>query len=443
MAKVVPFCGILYNQKKISDPSLVVTPPYDVISKAQQDAFYAAHENNVIRLILNKAQANDSQTENPHTRAARHFEQWLAEGILVRDEKPAFYVTSQSFSANNIKHNRLGLIARIRLEAFDKGVVRPHEKTFSQVKSERLGLFKQCHSNFSPVFSLFPDEDGAVYSLMQKAMEQEPKDIAFAAADGQEHALVRLTDETICKQITAALADKELFIADGHHRYETALNYLGWLEETQGPLPDDHPARFVMMYLSSMNDPGLIILPAHRVLTSLKADVVQKFAAAAPDYFVVEKVEEKGKTPEQVVAEIEAALKKAGHKTAIAAVLSGGLSPLVLTLKDGVMESLFGKDLERELQDLDVSALTMLIFEKMLGLKPEDLDDHDFIHYTTSALEVYNDVRSGRMAAGFVINPTRIEQVRAVARAGLTMPRKSTYFYPKVITGMVINTLKQ
>ncbi|MDI6797646.1 MAG: DUF1015 domain-containing protein, partial [Desulfatibacillaceae bacterium] len=331
MAQVVPFCGILYNPKKVSDPSLVVTPPYDVINKTQQDAFYAAHPNNIIRLILNKAQDNDSETENPHTRAARHFEQWLADGILVRDEKPAFYVTSQSFSANNKKHRRLGLIARIRLEAFDKGVVRPHEKTFSQVKSERLGLFKQCHSNFSSVFSLFPDEDGAVYSIMQKAMEQGPKDIAFAAADGQEHALVRLTDETICQQITAALADKELFIADGHHRYETALNYLGWLEETQGPLPDDHPARYVMMYLSSMNDPGLIILPAHRVLTSLKADVVQRFAAEAPDYFVVEKIDEKGKTQEQVVQEIATALKKAGHKTAIAAVLSGGFPPLVLT----------------------------------------------------------------------------------------------------------------
>jgi uncharacterized protein (DUF1015 family) len=443
MAKVVPFCGILYNPKKISDLSLVVAPPYDVISKAQQDAFYAAHENNVIRLILNKAQANDSQTENPHTRAARHFEKWLAEGILVRDEKPAFYVTSQSFSANNIKHSRLGLIARIRLEAFDKGVVRPHEKTFSQVKSERLGLFKQCHSNFSQVFSLFPDEDGAVYSLMQKAVEKGPKDIAFAAADGQEHALVRLTDEIICKQITAALADRELFIADGHHRYETALNYLGWLEETQGPLPDDHPARFVMMYLSSMNDPGLVILPAHRVLSRLEGDIAKGFFGKADEYFHICKVEEKGKSPEQMAREIDEKLKEAGRKTAIAAILAQDSPVRILTLKEGVMESLFGKDLERELQDLDVSALTMLIFEKMLGLKPEDLDDHDFIHYTTSALEVYNDVRSGRMAAGFVINPTRIEQVRAVARAGLTMPRKSTYFYPKVITGMVINTLKQ
>jgi uncharacterized protein (DUF1015 family) len=154
-------------------------------------------------------------------------------------------------------------------------------------------------------------------------------------------------------------------------------------------------------------------------------------------------VEEKGKSPEQMAREIDEKLKEAGRKTAIAAILAQDSPVRILTLKEGVMESLFGKDLERERQDLDVSALTMLIFEKMLGLKPEDLDDHDFIHYTTSALEVYNDVRSGRMAAGFVINPTRIEQVRAVARAGLTMPRKSTYFYPKVITGMVINTLKQ
>ncbi|MEW5737253.1 MAG: DUF1015 domain-containing protein [Thermodesulfobacteriota bacterium] len=443
MATVVPFRGILYNPALVPDMSAVVTPPYDVISPAEQEDFHLRHKNNVIRLILGKKTARDTETDNAHTRAGAFYRKWREENVLRRDAAPALYLCAHEFQHEGGRVTRLGIMARVRLQPFSDKVIRPHEKTFSKVKSERLSLFKQCHANFSPIFSLFQDSESGAYSLLREHAEKTSPDLCFTDKIGDDHGLWRITDPATLGRLTSFFADRELFIADGHHRYETALNYLAWREEKDGPLPPDHPARFVLMYLCSMDDPGLVILPAHRMLSRLEQAAREALFTQAGNYFKVETFPLSGEPRDRVVEKIKAALKNAGKACAMAVITNDPPEARIMTLKPGVMDRLFHEELAPSLRELDVSALTQLVFVKVLGLTQEDLDDHDLIRYTIDPGKVLDMVVGGEVQAGFVINPTRIEHVREVARAGLVMPRKSTYFQPKVVTGLVMNSLEE
>lgn len=436
MAQIRPFPAIVYNPKTVADMADVVTPPYDVISPSEQDAFYGRHPKNIVRLILGKPENSDSEACNPHTRAACFFDDWQKDGTLIKDPVPAFYLTTHEFEVDGKRVVRQGVLARLRLETFDKGVVRPHEKTFSKVKSERLSLFKRCHANFSPIFGLYPDEGGEIFKILDACSKSAAPEMDFTETVGHRHKLWRITDLAVQAEFSRKLADSEIFIADGHHRYETALNYMAWREEEEGPLPEDHPARFVMIYLCSMEDPGLVILPAHRMVSKLSPDAFARLAAEAPKYFDIEDFPLTDQGRDAALSKLTAT---PASKTGIVVMTKDGTR--LLTVKPGVMDGLFSDVLEPSLRSLDVSVLTHLIFHKILKLTPEDMDDHDLIRYTVNAKLLSEEVFSGRMAAGFVINPTRISEVREVARAGLVMPRKSTYFYPKVVTGLVMNSL--
>jgi uncharacterized protein (DUF1015 family) len=442
MATVLPLKGILYNPEKITNSAQVTTPPYDVISPDEQAAYYDRHPYNVIRLILGRAKTTDSALDNPHTRSASFYRQWMAEGILKQEDQPALYLKSITYVHEGKTITRYGLIALVRLEPFDKRIVLPHEKTFSKVRSERLELMKATHCNYCPIFSLYPDHDDMLGSLEQAVDKSEPF-VDFTDDQNHRHQLWRILDPAVHRQVATAMQDKRLFIADGHHRYETALNFRKHLKETEPSFSDRHPANYVLMYLCSMSDPGLIILPAHRLLKAVSAQDLRQAMATIRTYFEVVEHPFTPSNRQQIERNFLAALNDRRSRQRLG--IYAHQSPIfyLLTLKDGVMDQLFTDELDASLRALDVTVLTRLIFMKILGFDQKRLDNEKLIGYASTACKAFQAIDNGTYDVAFILNPTRIEQVQEVAQKGLIMPRKSTYFYPKVKSGLVMNTLKE
>ena len=440
MATVTPFRGVTYNTSKIGSLRDVVTPPFDVISPSDQEAFYARHPKNIVRVILGKAYPGDSAADNPHTRAAAHFNQWLADGILVRDAEPTLYLTAMEFIHEGRPITRFGLIARVGLEPFEKGIVLPHERTFSRVKSERLNLMKASHANFSPIFGLYPDGNGLLDLLRTTVSNQAPA-LKFTERSGFHHSLWRITAPRVQQQVTERFAGNKIFIADGHHRYETALNYRDWVAANTPGFSAAHPANHVMMYLCSMTDPGLIILPAHRMLKAVSAADLAALPEKATPYFDIRSFVFDGQDRASALEAFTQALRSNTNRSTIGAFSRGSKVFHLFTLKPNVMADLFAHELDAALRDIDVTVLTRLILMEFLGFDQARLDNENLIGYATDAAAAVETVDAGDYDVTFILNPTKIEQVRRIAEAGQIMPRKATYFYPKVVTGQVMNLL--
>ncbi len=441
MATITPFRGIRYNPDKIIDCADVTTPPYDVISPDEQVAYHERHPNNVIRLILGLPQTTDSDQDNPHTRSAEYYRQWISEGILQQDELPALYLKSISYTHAGQAIIRYGLIALVGLEPFEKRVILPHEKTFSKVRSERLQLMKATHCNYCPIFALYPD-DGDILGTLEKAVDASQADVDFTDDYGHRHRLWPITDKAIHRKVAEAMQDKRLFIADGHHRYETALNFREHLRATDRNFSDRHPANHVMMYLCSMSDPGLIILPAHRLIRAVEEAQLAEAIANARSHFDIVEFRFTPRDRPQAEVTFLSELEKNDHRQCIG--IYGHRTPVfyLLLLKPGVMDRLFADELDQSLRSLDVTVLTRLFFMQILGFDQQRLDNEKLIGYASTADKALAAVDNGAYDVAFVLNPTRIEQVQEVAQKGLIMPRKSTYFYPKVKSGLVMNTLQ-
>jgi len=437
MADITPFKGILYNTEKIKDISEVVTPPYDVISEHEQDAFYKRNQYNVIRLDKGKPEDDDSEDNNSHTRAAGSFQEWLKEGILVEEDKPAFYLASVTYAVEGEQVTRYGLIARVKLEAFEKGIILPHEKTFSKVKTERLELIKACHANFSQIFSVFSDPSD-ILGLIKNSVEQIPPFFDFYDDAGHNHKLWRLTEPDLHQKIVTGFQGRRLFIADGHHRYETALNFKKWLIENNADFDDTHPANYTMMYLCSIQDPGLVILPTNRILTKVNDDLRDNFLDIAAPYFEINTVPLDSNTIQQ---KLRPSLIAGPGEHKFGVFIKGLDKYAILTLKPDIMNQVFGDEIEGPLKELDVIVLTRLLFVKILGFNDQMLDDHDLIHFSSKDAEAIEAVTSGKNDMAFIINPTTNDQVRKIAEKGLIMPRKSTYYFPKAISGQVMRSL--
>lgn len=440
MAEISPFKGILYNTGKVTEPADVVTPPYDVISPREQERFYNSHPNNMIHLILGKPEKDDTPDNNPHTRAAENFRRWMEEDVLVRDDIPAFYLTSMDFEWDGTQYTRYGLIASVRIEPFEKGVILPHEKTFSRIKTERLNLLKACNTNFDPIFALFPDNSNVLSQLIGEAKSKKP-DLDFKDHYGQHHCLWRITSPEIQKSVSAAIALESFFIADGHHRYETTLNYRNWLRDSGTKMDQDHPANFVMMYLSSMKDPGLIVLPAHRLLKEVDDEMMSNALKKGRDFFDFTSIPFNKTDREKRQSEFIFQLNAHKNQNAIGLLHRNQSVFHLLKLKPGAMDSLFSDTIEPALKELDVTVLTRLIFMELLGFDQKRLDNEKLIGYNSRENAAIDAVISGEYDAAFILNATKKDQVRSVALNRLTMPRKSTYFYPKVVSGLVQNTL--
>lgn len=441
MAKIIPFRGIVYNPEKIKNFASVVTPPFDVISEEDQQKAYDGHPQSIIRLILGKKTESDTSKNNPFTRASEFFSEWLSKDILVQDQATSFYLTSVEFSFENKPIIRWGFISLVSLEPFEKGIVIPHERTFSKVKAERLELIKACRANFSPIFSMYSDPQNEILNLLKDAVSGNRPDIDFVDNNGQRHKLWRITDINTHQRVIEAMKAKKIFIADGHHRYETALNYRNWLQKNVTDFSLNHPANYVMMYLSSMEDPGMIIMPAHRMLNEVPAADRAALIQKAADYFDIVKIPFENDVRENARIEFISMLRSNMSQTNIGIFMKDQQKFYLLKIKPNVMERIFEDEVSESLRDLDVTVLTRLIFMKILGFDQARLDNEKLIAYSSDDQEAIEAVSAGKHDITFILNPTKIEQVRSIAEKGQVMPRKATYFYPKVITGLVLNKL--
>ncbi|MEE8398354.1 MAG: DUF1015 domain-containing protein [Desulfobacterales bacterium] len=440
MAAISPFRGIFYNPTKIHHLADVVTPPYDVISESQRLMYQDRHPQNIIRLILNNGRT-DTHPEAWARQAADHFQTWRSERALIRDTSPAVYFTALDFPFGSGIATRYGLIARVGLEPFEKGIILPHEQTFSQIKSERLALMKACHANFSPVFSLYSDPDSHIIGALKTAVGKNQPDIDFSDEIDQRHRLWRISDEDVHGFISEQMETKRIFIADGHHRYETALDYRQSLSRDHPGLPVEHPSNSIMMSLCNMEDPGLVILPAHRIVNSLKEAQVSTVVEKSSQYFDVATIPFPEPSRKEAVVEVVSRLQSGASANTIGVYRKDDPNIYILTLKPGTMDLKFGKTLAAPLLDLDVIVLTHLLLMDILGFDKNRLDNDKLIHYSSREELAIEAVSSGRSDIAFILNPTKIDQVQRIAVEGLVMPRKATYFYPKVVTGLVINDL--
>ncbi|MFH1975930.1 MAG: DUF1015 domain-containing protein [Pseudomonadota bacterium] len=440
MAEVIPFKGILYNTEKIGGLADVATPPYDVISKEEQINYHNRHPQNIIRLILGNETESDDEKNNHYTRAAAFFNEWLTYDVLVQDKAPAFYLSSVEFSIEKRMIRRFGIIACVRLEPFEKGIILPHEKTFSKVKSEQLQLMKACHANFSQVFSLFSGKIDSL-TVLEKSALSGTAHSDFTDDKGHRHLLWKITDPVIQENISNAYKDKVLYIADGHHRYEAALNYREWASKNNPEFSEKHPANFIMMYLCSMEDPGLIILPTHRLLTGVMESNLSGFELKASKYFDITQIPFDPKTPDKATRMFVSALRSESLTNKIGVLIKNRNIFYILSLKQQALETNYGSELPESLMRLDVTVLTKLILHEILRFDQTGFDNEKLITYTSSDNEAIEQISSGQFDIAFILNSTKIEQVQKIAGEGLIMPSKSTYFYPKVITGQVINKL--
>ncbi len=441
MAVVAPFRGLRYNPARVPELSKVVIPPYDVISPSEQELFLGTSPYNMVRLELGKAEPDDSERNNAHTRAAGFLREWVSNGVLIREDKPAIYYYELNYPLSPRQRlTRNGFICIMRLEEFSSGHVRPHEKTFKAIKNERLGLMLACHANFSSIFGLYSDPAQTVDRLLRAAREPVAA-MSFRDRTDMEHRIWRITDPDVHRQVRDLLQDKAVFIADGHHRYETALNYRRLQRERHVNSSRCAPFEYVMMYLSNLDQEGLTILPTHRLLRNVQLPDPDSFAAQARQYFDLECFDADASGAEQLKAQLEARWKN--KETAIGFYRKNAKSFCLLTgKKDRISSCLADRNIPGQLRDLDVVVLDHVVLRNVLALSDRFLGDEGNIHFRHDPGDTIAAVRTEDYEAGFLLNPTRIEQVEAVASARLTMPHKSTYFYPKVGSGMVIHPLQ-
>jgi len=442
MAIVAPFKGLMYNFKALGNPSNLVAPPYDVISEEEQDAFYRAHPNNVIRLILGKRKTGDSDWDNRYTRSADCFKRWETEDVFIHSDFPSLYVTSHTFDPNDGAEpkTRFGLIALVRIEDEGSGVILPHEKTFSAHKDDRLKLMRACNAQFSQIFSLYEDPDNRVLDSMREVIKGQPL-VSFEFNDGSHHALWTVPHRPLFKRVADALFDKRIFIADGHHRYETARNYRNSMRARYGTRPPNRSYEFVMMYLTSMDDEGLVVLPSHRLIKRCDTFSSGPFFEKIRKWFDIEEFHFSKGQGKTAVASFKRTLAEGGRsRSTMGFFHQGGDTFSMLSLKPEKRDEM-GDDLHPSLKQLDVLVLSRFLLQKTLGFTLEDLNNEEIFHYESSLTKAVGMVDSQTYQMAFLLNPTRIEQVKEVAGNRLIMPRKSTYFYPKVITGLVFNKI--
>ena len=432
MADIRPFSGIHYAPDLRPHLAALVTPPYDVISPEAQVAYYDRHPNNIIRLELGLDEPGDDTLNNRYTRAAAIFAEWRLRGIMRQDERPAMYLYRQRFQSGGKDYWRASLLARVRLEPWEAGVVLPHEKTMAKPKSDRLKLLRACAANLSPIMALYQDEQGTLQQLF-KALNEFSPEADFTDEAGEEHWLLPITDAAHLRTIQDFFAEQRLYIADGHHRYETALAYRDELREMRKDLHPEDAANFVLMSLSAFEDPGVVILPTHRLIKGVAAERVRGLAEALKPYFTVDAL--------PASASATQALEALSAETAAAFVLVTAEQTFRLRARPEVAQRMAATGRSAAWQSLDVAILQTLALEEGLGLDAEALTSGDFLTYIRDADAAVAAVQNGTAQLAALVRSTRVEQLRDVAAVGDRMPQKSTYFYPKLITGLVINPL--
>jgi uncharacterized protein (DUF1015 family) len=436
MAEIAPFRGILYRPENKNHPDLsdLLAPPYDVISEAQRQALCDRSPFNVVRLILPKDKSGQDSDER-YGEAATTLQRWLDAGILQPDKTPALYRYHQIFRPPGFNEAapivRRGFIARIRLHRFAEGVVLPHERTLAGPKLDRLKLKRATRAHLSQVFGFYADEQRQTDAAFA-AIEQGEPELYGVTEDGVEHRLWRLCDPAAIAQVARLLWDKRVYIADGHHRYETMLALREELRREPAYCGQNSSVEYGSIFLCNASDPGLLIFPTHRVLYRLPGFELSALLRRLEEHFTLDE------RPVAGAAEVAATLRDKGA-AGPSFLLGSGPRRIYLTLRPEAAAAVLGP---AALRGLDVVVLHSLIFEKALGIDRAAQEAQTYLGYIKDTAQALSAAAEPAVQAVFLLNPTRIEQVMAVAEAGEVMPQKSTYFYPKIASGLVLNPLR-
>jgi uncharacterized protein (DUF1015 family) len=413
MALVKPFKGIRFNPEKVDIPH-AVTPPYDVISPEDQEEYYSKSEYNAVRLVLGKQSGDDTVDNNRYTRAQGYLESWLAQRILIQDEKDSVYVYEQHF------HNktRRGFIALMKLADFSEGIVIPHERTLSGPKLDRLELMKATGANFGLIFLLYSDPERRIDRLLENCTKGSPL-LDFEFNDRIRNRLWSANENADIQRIQKVMKGKTVYIADGHHRYETRLAY-----RNEAGARREHRANYGMMAFFNMDDPGLEIYPTHRLIHGLERFDSSALVHKLKDFFEVETVQGQGEFLSTL---------KSGGKHCLG--LYWPSNYVILSLKDEALAIRSGdSSRSADWNLLDVSILHSLILEKLLAI--DKIEAH--VRFTRKDDEALNRVDAGEYQCAFLLNATSVDEFKTIASHRERMPQKSTYFYPKLMSGLII-----
>lgn len=438
MSQIFPFQGLRYDQTLVGSITNVVAPPYDIIDAAGQKQLHDRHPHNIIRMELGLDQPGDSSTHNRYTRAAATLQNWITEGVLKRDAQPTIYYHTieyrPPYSAPDAPKKVLrGFLTLVKLEALDSGHIYPHENTRAAAKTDRLNLIEACRANFSPIWSLYSDPQGTIIQLLESQTKDAPACYDFQDEAGCRERLWTVTDNNVLRQVTEAMQSKPLFIADGHHRYETALNYQKLRRQQASASTGLHPYDSVLMLLAPLEDPGLTVLPTHRVTTT-PLPPFEQIKQSLGEVFEFREFSFSPSSQEQVRTQFLTSLRTEGTKAPVFGLArQGDPRYITLTLKPNHRPSTTASPRTK----LDVSLLQQLIVTKLCQTQQEQ----EAILYTKDDFEALDWVHRGTGTGAFLLNATKVSEVQAVAAAGERMPHKSTYFYPKPLTGLVINVM--
>lgn len=428
MVMIRPFRPLRYNPTIVPELSRVVAPPYDVISEKKREELYARDPHNVIRLILN-------HDADPYGSAAAHLSEWQSERYLVQETKPSLAYYVENFKLKDgTEFERSGIIGAVRIEPFSSGHIRPHERTFSRAKEDRMKLLRACRTNLSPIFGLYAGQETALESARMWAAKRKP-DMDLVDDSDERHRVWLITDERATNAIAEGLQAADVVIADGHHRYETALAYAE-AQRAEGASDPDAPHNFIMMYLANMSDPGLVILPTHRVLRGVAGvdaarieDLLrrhfrlQEFARADADAFLK-------------------ALHDAPANGSLGVALSTSDKLIVATILDAAVAERYAGHLAPSVRGLDVAVLDTVVLSGLLGIDCAAEAQEGRVTYTHSDGDALEQLDAGADAV-FFMKPPRMEDMLSVSAAGEVMPQKSTYFFPKLLTGLVFHPLAE
>ncbi len=434
MAEVYPFRGVRYNQELVKDLAEVICPPYDIISPQQQQELYRRSQYNFVQVEFGRELPQDTPADNRYTRSAATLERWLGQGVLVADEVPAIYLHDHYFQLKGKEYRRRGLIAGVRLEEWGKKAVRPHEGTLVEHTNDRLSLLWALQANTSPILALFEDKAQQLMTLP----EQGPPEIDFSGADGERHEVWAITQPEAIKQLSAGLSQSPLYIADGHHRYEGALAYQRERHACSSSASADDAFNFVMMELVAFSDPGLFILPPHRLVGGISKASLSQLTAKLESFFGIEKLVLD--TPD--VWQRVDLLLGTGEPGEVRLALFGLDRDhlFLLTLRDFTTASRMMPYFHSELyKKLDVSVLDHVILEELLGLGSDG--EGAILAFSYEGRDAVNRVLDQEYQLAFLLRPLKPEVIKAIADADDRMPRKSSYFYPKAPAGLILHQL--
>jgi uncharacterized protein (DUF1015 family) len=431
MAHVAPFRGIRFAPARVPDLSRVVAPPYDVISPDFQRELLARHPRNIVHVDFGLPEPGDEPGRDRYARAAARLREWLADGTFARDPRPSLYLYEQEFEIAGLgRFVRRGFLGALRLSPFGDGVVFPHERTLSAPKADRLALLRATETDTSPVFALYSDPADAALAAL-RAQAGRPPDMTAADDAGIAHRAWRIDDPAALAAVAGDLAERRIFIADGHHRYETTL---GWRDEQRARTGGrvDAAGEFILAFLCNMDAPGLVILPTHRGVHSLPQfsadELLAHLRAEVP-------VETREGSPEDACT---AAAEAGRHGKALAWAAGPGRYHVVSFPDVERLAARLLPDVPAPLRTLDVVLLHELLFRRMLGIDHQEVTRGRFVRYYKEARKAAAELRAGELQAAFFLNPVTTEEFRRVSLSGHVLPQKTTFFYPKVLTGLVL-----